>query len=445
MLQNLHMLHTGQPPHDELDEAFAHSFSGTYVDLKRYTDSLDIPIPDVDSFMQNVPTTVEDLVRTLWSRYPDLVDIVRLAEASEKIKFIATFPQEAQESARSASGDIYAGFRQHALRAGLDREDIAEWELASRQAKSYQFLGERIMELLRDRKANTEHMDAEQEDTLQPKAPEFLQKLKWLWVYGLQHKWYVLAGALVMAATSIIGWVARSGSSARAIGDRIEDTQRPPEVLFDDRIREGDKQYTKYSNEFAARLRHYADENLDKLFEECVAAVKNRDTEVGNLLRLLESIDVPIENVAAVLRKHASLLETIIFERFNADLMDELRALVSDDAYPSWMFRVLREWTHVDNKESMLVEDTIAKLFEDEHLVAATVKAYVRRESERDGWSHDDSVQRDVNKRRDFLETLDRHVGVALTKGRTEVLRLVEQHFPSNSPIPDRPASTKQP
>ncbi len=42
-------------------------------------------------------------------------------------------------------------------------------------------------------------MHSENPEPLEPKAPEILQKLKWLKMYGWRHKWYVLAGLIVTA------------------------------------------------------------------------------------------------------------------------------------------------------------------------------------------------------------------------------------------------------
>ena len=92
--------------------------------------------------------------------------------------------------------------------------------------------------------------------------------------------------------------------------------------------------------------------------------------------------------------------------------------------------RALRQWTRVGNDDdSMLVQDTIAKLFADDQKVASWVKAYVRRHSKPNGWSRDESIGRELNKRFDFIETLDTQVGFALNEGRDEVERIVKLHF----------------
>lgn len=210
----------------------------------------------------------------------------------------------------------------------------------------------------------------------------------------------------------------------------ISSPEDDPQDLLIERLRQAEIEYSNYRDKFSKSVQEYANRDLDEIFEECIASV--RDKPIGKYVKLLETTDVPDELIASAFADYLPSFEAIIFERFNADLMDELRALTSTPDYSPWMTRALKEWTAVEGVEYTLVEDAIRKLLEE---LPRWIKAYARRKKEPKNW-HQGTTDNEENQRFQLLETLDRYTRFGLSKGRDQVLERVEDNFPSMSAIP---------
>ncbi|HXJ56953.1 MAG TPA: hypothetical protein VNU68_09835 [Verrucomicrobiae bacterium] len=250
-------------------------------------------------------------------------------------------------------------------------------------------------------------------------------------------------GNTIITLPMAVGYNAQAGPGSIAIGANARaGVPSGAQEQLNERLRQADEQYTSYQEMFRNRVDDYAAGNLEKIFDECISMVTAADPTVGELLKLVEIFDVPSSQVARELTNHQELIRSTIFKRFNANLMDDLRAHSSGPGYSNWMTAALREWTHIKNQDSILVELCISNLVANPDDLGSWVKAYVRRQKEPTHWSSDNTDAK-TNQRLRLLQKLDMYVGLALNEGRDEVLAIVRRNFPDDSAIPAKLLKTK--
>jgi hypothetical protein len=183
---------------------------------------------------------------------------------------------------------------------------------------------------------------------------------------------------------------------------------------------EANRLYDDYSTAYREAVMQFADARLESIFEAALGELESRKVPVSQL----GNDSVPDALVTGILAQHRGVIEEVIFLRFNAEVVDALRALPDKRDYPPWMRRAIREWTHQRYKGSMLVENSITGLIESDAQVGQWVRAYYNRDRS--------SEWKDLTRNR-ILEKLGDTVGAALGEGRDQVEALVRAHFPSMS------------